>query len=121
MKISPTVAVKFHKFRAKRTTCLHGHNHPSQKEAMWCVKLHQLEQEGKISGLVREPEYELIVDGVLICKHRPDFAYSLVMKIKGDDVLKQCIVEVKGMQTPEWKLKHKLFCALFPSVEYQVM
>lgn len=110
-----------HKYKAIASECLYGHRHPSRKEAMWCLKLHEMAKEGSILFLVREPSYELKVQGVLIAVHKPDFAYYTLDAVAGIQYLKRHIVEVKGVKTPEWKLKHKLFMALNPDINYQVM
>src|SRR5258708_28426062 len=122
-----------HKYNAKRTTCLYGHDHDSKKEAMWCLKLTEMEKEGKISKLVQQPKFELIVHGIHIADHYPDFGYYVFRgEIKDDTVyplgviieeprFRQCIVEVKGdwagSRLPVWKLKHRLFVALYPNIE----
>lgn len=110
---------KEHKYHAKWSKCMYGHNHPSRKEAMWCVKLHELSKERKIACLVWQPKYEIKVNGILICFHVPDFRY-LVLNGPYEYPVEE-IIEVKGVQTPEWKLKHKLFCALYPEIKYEVV
>ncbi len=108
---------KEHKYHALKTNCWYGHKHDSRKEAMWCVKLHELQKEGKIRNLVCEPIYDLRVNETLICKHLPDFDYDL----KVGTEWKPEVLDVKGLQLPEWKLKHKLFCALYPAINYVVV
>lgn len=109
---------KSHKFGAQKTKCLHGHTHDSKKEAMWCVKIHQMKREGKVSFLEVQPEYDLVVNGKLICRHRPDFSY-----INNDPCgrCKPTVVDVKGVKTPDWSIKHKLFCALYSNHDYLVV
>lgn len=121
MKIPAAVKsnlLKRHKYGAKRTTCLHGHNHASQKEAMWCVKLTQLVTERQISCLIQQPSYDLVVNGELICRHKPDFEY---LKLIAPGKFVKEIVEVKGVKLPDWIIKHKLFCALYPHINYVVV
>lgn len=110
---------KKHKYGAVRSMCLYGHDHDSKKEAMWCVKLHELQKEGRIFDLRLQPIYEFTVNGVYICRHIPDFFYQITR-----DSLHPwefVVLEVKGMPTPEWKLKQKLFCALYPQINYVVV
>lgn len=142
VKISSTLAKELikrqnpHKYNAQRTTCLYGHDHDSKKEAMVCVKLTELAKEGKIFLLKRQPVFELMVNGMLVCRHRPDFQYyqwvilghycqeigkEIGKEITNFNGLKLFIVEVKGFKTPDWVLKHKLFCALYPEIEYQIV
>lgn len=109
--------LKGHKYGAVRTTCLHGHNHASKKEAMWCVKLHQLQKEGKIKDLKIQERFSLDVGMSHICDHIVDFYYTIVTcgaSLGG-------VTEVKGMGTPEWKLKKKLFNAIYPHIQYEVV
>lgn len=117
MKILKTVAKKFHKYGAKKTTCIHGHDHASQKEAMWCVKLHQLQKEGKIRSLAVEVNYDIRVKDVVICKHRLDFEYEILK----DGIWVDEVTDVKGMKLPVWRLKHKLFLAVYPHINYVVV
>lgn len=104
---------KKHKYGAKRTTCLHGHDHDSRKESLWCLKLHQELKEKKITHLLLQPVFELKVHNSIICKHYPDFMY---MRGPNPEIL-----EVKGMKTRDWIIKHKLFLALYPTINYVVV
>lgn len=118
-----------HKYHAKRSRCLYGHDHDSKKEAMWCVKLHQLAKDGKILLLSRQPSFELKVNNELIAVHKPDFFYYTMYQAPtigaSVSMMKEHVVEVKGDwsggRLPVWKLKHKLFCALYPNIDYQVV
>ncbi len=113
--LSEVIKAKTHKYGAERTTCLYGHMHDSKKEAMWCVKLEQLVKEGSITGLLREPHYALCVNDIVVCNHYPDFSY-----IKNG---KQEVLDVKGFNngTPEFKIKLKLFRAIYPHIKYEVV
>lgn len=120
VKISQSIAnklIKRHKYGAKKTVCLYGHKHDSQKEAMWCLRLHEEQKEGKIERLRVEPSYEIIVNDVVVCKHLVDFDYYRINN-KGMTLE---VTDVKGMKLPMWRLKYKLFCALYPQIEYKVV
>jgi hypothetical protein len=108
---------KGHKYGAERTTCLYRHVHDSKKEAMWCVKLHQLQKEGKLRNLVCEPIYDLRVNGIVVCTHQPDFDYD---KLTKEGWIAE-VMDVKGIKLPLWKLKHKLFLAVYPAINYVVV
>lgn len=58
----------------------------------------------KVKALVLQPEYELVVNGVLICKYRADFAYD------GEGI--KIVEDVKGFKTTAYRLKKKLMKAL---------
>lgn len=116
---------KKHKYGAIACKCLHGHEHDSHKEAMWCVKLHQEQREGKIRNLLMQTTYDLRVNGVDICKHILDFDYDR-LSMQGltnvtGFVWKPEVVDVKGMKLPVWSLKHKLFMACYPEIKYVVV
>ena len=119
---------KPHKYGAKACECLYKHKHDSQKEAMWCVKLHQEQQEGKIRNLLMQTEYDLRVNGVLVCKHILDFDYERYYPINTNLCADNRIcgwtpevVDVKGMKLPVWSLKHKLFMAIYTGIKYEVV
>jgi hypothetical protein len=57
---------------------------------------------------------ELKVNNQLICKHKADFAV-LTLGNKTE------IHEFKGAKTPAWKLKYKLFKALYPRIKYKII
>lgn len=111
---------KKHKYGAKACQCLYKHHHDSQKEAMWCVKLHQEQREGKIRNLLMQTTYDLRVNGVLVCQHILDFDYERMIK---GQVPVWCpeVVDVKGMKMPVWSLKHKLFCAIYTGIKYVIV
>lgn len=110
---------KAHKYGAKATTCLYGHPHDSRKEAMWCVKLRELEKEGKIYNLIREPMIVLSVNGRIICNHYPDFCYTL--QLTDQKVFCDVKGDWEGGKRPEWVIKKKLCEALYPDFEYHVV
>lgn len=60
---------------------------------------------GEISGLVLQPRYPLKVNDKLICTYVADFEYTTRY---GELVIE----DVKGFETPVFKLKKKLFEAL---------
>ena len=63
---------------------------------------------------MRQVRWPLIVGGVRICAYVADFR---VVNNDGADEL----FETKGYETPEWKIKHKLFRALYPNVKLTVV
>lgn len=77
----------------------------SQKEAKRYGILKMRERAREIEYLVLQPVYELKVGVMLICKYKADFAYTE----KGSIVVE----DVKGMKTPAYKLKAKLFEAIY--------
>jgi hypothetical protein len=67
----------------------------------------------KLKSIEYEKSYDLKVNGVLICRHKPDFTLTY----EGPRIE---IVEYKGFATSDWKLKKKLFEAIYPHIKYNV-
>lgn len=100
-------AVKPHKYGAK-TEVVDGIKFPSKAEAQRYSELRLLEKAGKISHLERQPKIPIYVHGEFICFYIADFHYF-------DKEKKEHITEeVKGFETPIWRLKKKLFHACYP-------
>ncbi len=111
-----TGAEKPHKYgrsdREGRT--YNGVIYDSKREARHAAELDVLMRFGRILKLERQIPYDLCVNKIKICKIVVDFR---VTYHTGRVVLE----EVKGFETPEWKLKRKLFAALYPDLEYEVI
>ena len=100
------------KYGSRKSTCGSGHLHDSRKEAVRCNELHLLLRAGLISGLLVQPEYELIPAGKYkgspserSCKYIADFQYCE----NGLTVVE----DVKGMRTKDYIIKRKLFKHLY--------
>ena len=65
-----------------------------------------------IQSVSRQPRYVLCVNAQEVCEYRADFAYF--------ENGKQVIEDFKGVLTPEFRLKRKLFNALYPNLELRV-
>lgn len=107
------------KYRAKPTTCIHGHRHASKREAARCVELHIMQQAGQIMLLKVEPKFTFHIDGKPlkmgnghIAQYRPDFTYI--------ENRKQIAEDVKGMIVRDFPLRAALFRACFPDIELRV-
>lgn len=61
---------------------------------------------GEITGFDRQVPFPLIVNGHLVCHYKADF---VLYKPDGS----QEIIDVKGVQTPEFRLKRKLLKACY--------
>lgn len=104
----------YSKFRAQKTKVDNITFH-SKKEAEDYKKLKILLQSGEIKYLELQPKFELRVNGDLICRYIADFRYERT----GSD--KVVVRDTKGMKTPEFRIKEKLFRALYPDIEYEVI
>jgi hypothetical protein len=107
------------KYRAKKTACTHGHLHDSRRESVRCNELHLLQMGREIEGLIMQPKFEFVINGVPIkmdnghtAKYTPDFSYSERGKLVAEDV--------KGFIVRDFPLRAALFQALFPDWELRV-
>ena len=88
----------------------------SKAEARRYNELKILEASGEIAALEVQPRLKCEVKGVQVCEYRADFAYWT----RGDN--KQRVFEdVKGFETPVFKLKRKLVEALYPGIRLDVI
>lgn len=87
-----------------------GHKFDSQAEGKRYRELLLMEKAGEITGIKHHPKFPIIVNGVNICTYIADFEYW----VKFMDVSKHpelIIEDVKGIQTPIFRLKQKLMVA----------
>lgn len=97
-----------HKFHAKPTT-VNGTRYDSKREAEYAAHLALLKQAGKILGWIEQVPIKL--PGT---KYVVDFA---VFDADGE----VRFVEVKGMETPQWKAKMRAVAELYPWLEIEVV
>jgi len=102
------------KFNNISCTCGQGHLHDSRGEAAYCDQLDMLKKAGEIKDYTTQKSFELKVNGVTICQHIPDF-----FVIENDG--RETVHEYKGLATAVWRLKKKLFEAVFPEIQYYVV
>jgi hypothetical protein len=96
------------KYRAVRTE-VEGHVFASKREAFRYQELRILERSGYITELTLQQKFPLVVNGVKVCTYIADFCYL--------DMQGRAIVEdSKGMKTPVYRLKNKLFHVLYPNL-----
>lgn len=90
-------------------TVLDGITFDSLKESRRYKELKLLEKSGRISGLELQPSFRLHVNNCLICTYKADFRYVTdTPHVRGLVVVE----DVKGMQTPVYRLKKKLMLAV---------
>ena len=94
---------KPNKYRNKPET-VDGHRFPSQREAKRYGELKLLERAGVISKLRLQPKFDLVVNGVHICRYFGDFGYH---EGPGQEIIE----DSKGYPTPEYKIKKALMLA----------
>ncbi len=89
-----------------------GRRFASKAEARRYLQLKQLATKGKIAGLVCQPRYPLD-DGKGAPVYIGDFRYSIGERIIVEDV--------KGVETPIFKLKAWFFRKRYPNIELRVL
>lgn len=102
------------KYKAKKYNCKQGHIHDSRDEGNYCNELALLKKAGEILDYNIQIKFDLVVNGFLICKHIVDF----VVITKEN---KKEVHEYKGYATRGWRIKQKLFIALYPEIKYIVV
>jgi hypothetical protein len=105
---------KAHKYGARRTKCVSGHNHPSMLESDYCDKLTFLLGSGEIKAFEYGKRFELYVNGKFVGGHKPDFLVTLNNNVKE-------VHETKGVVTADFSLRKNLFEALYPNIKYIVI
>lgn len=83
----------------------------SQAEYKRWKELQLLERAGEITGLLRQERFNLIVNGLPICTYVCDFYYVETGKRPLSVAGTVTVEDVKGVHTPEFKIKRKLMKA----------
>lgn len=83
----------------------------SAKEARRYGELKLLERAGEIAELELQPRFPLKVSGMLVTTYVGDFSYHPTFR--GAIMAQRIVEDSKGYRTPEYKLKAKLFRALY--------
>lgn len=91
-----------------------GHTYHSKKEAAYAEELDLRVMAKELSHWERQVPIELRVNDHKICTYTIDF---VEYDINGHEMY----TEIKGFETPEWRLKWKLFEALHPEMDKQVI
>lgn len=90
--------------KIKKIETIHG-VFDSAAEARRYAELVLLEKAGTISGLLRQVEFDLVVNGELIGRYTPDFVYKM-----NDEMVAE---EYKGRWSEASRLRARLFMALY--------
>jgi hypothetical protein len=87
----------------------------SKKELKCAIWLESLKQKKEIKSYLREKPYLIFVNNIKICKIVPDFTVCMY-----DDSIKVIEIKSKPTMTSTWKIKMKLFKAIYSHIEYLV-
>lgn len=101
------------KYGNRSTKCAASHYHASILEATECTNLYLLAKAKEIRSYEIQKPYDFYVNGIKICRHYVDF---FVVPNTGRDY----VIETKGMETDIWRIKERLFRALYPYIEYRI-
>ena len=104
---------KLSKYGARKKE-YNGVVYASAFEAKYAAQLDWRKRAGDIKDWQRQITFNLVVNKTLICKYIIDFVI-----INNDDSKEY--IETKGFETRDWKIKRKLFKALFPQLNYKVV
>ncbi len=83
----------------------------SKAEAARYSELKFLESNGEIKELLLQPRFSMVVAGKKICDYIADFQY---LEESSSGGVTMVIEDVKGVETEVFKIKKKLFEALYP-------
>lgn len=107
------------KFR-NREKILDGIRFKSGTEARVYVTLKWWEKAGEITDLVLQPRFllqEKFRDSEGVARRRIEYVADFQYRDRAGRLV---VVEVKGCETPVWKMKEKLFRAKFPNLRLEV-
>jgi len=96
------------KYKAIKTV-VDGIKFDSKSESIRYGELKLLEKAEKICRLRLQPEFELIVNDILICKYRGDFQYNDLEKLGAPLIIE----DRKGFKTRDYVIKKKLMKAIY--------
>lgn len=90
-----------------RKTVLDGITFDSQAEAKYYAELKQREKAGEVFEVELQPRFALTVNGHLISTYRADFRFFDAL------VKRNRVIDVKGFDTRDGKLRRKLVRAVY--------
>lgn len=98
------ITINNQKYHAKRTISSDGKVFASKREANRYEELLLLQKAGEISDLKCQVPFEMVINGIKVCKYIADFTYQY----KGQYMVE----DAKGYRTDVYKLKKKLMWAV---------
>lgn len=99
---------------SNKTTYYNNVWYQSIKEADYAQELDLRIKAKDLKEWKRQVPIDMVVNGMKICTYKIDF-----VEIDHND--NEVWTEVKGFETPEWRLKWKLFEALYPERDKKVI
>ncbi len=100
---------RYNKYKAEKQT-FNGRSYHSKMEANYAANLEWKKKAGEIAEIIPQYKLDLRVNGLHITNYFIDF------KVTYSDGRVE-LIEVKGFETPEWKIKFKLTEAIIDEIE----
>jgi hypothetical protein len=97
------------KYGNRKVTTPDGLKFDSQREHGEWVKLEALARKGAIQELQRQVPFDLVVNGIKVCRYVADFQW---IEIGPDGRKWRVVADSKGMRTRDYILKAKLMKAI---------
>ena len=91
-------------------TIYNGVRYASKRESQYAMQLDALKKArgaDRVKTWIGQPRFPMVVNGVKICTYVADF----LVKYADGRVI---VVDVKGVETSVFRLKQKLYAALYP-------
>jgi hypothetical protein len=110
-------ARRSNKYGAKRAE-YRGVVYASKAEARHAAFLDLRVKAGEVVSWRPQVRFPLVVNGTRVGAYVADFVVRIA---EGDFCKLEVIEEVKGYETPVWKLKRKLMAALYPELHIRVV
>lgn len=107
------------KYRAKKTTCSHGHTHASMKEAVRCNDLHLLQRAGHIAGLQQQPKFAFSIEGRQV-KMANGHVAGITCDFSYVENGRKVVEEVKGFVVRDFPLRWAIAQALHPEIVWRL-
>lgn len=107
------------KYRNKRTRA-GGIIFDSKREAMYYLKLLAAQQKGSIKEIELQPKFLLQRKFTKNGINFPAITYKADFKVTYADGSVE-IIDIKGMSTPVFKLKHKMFEFVYPDLSLKIV
>ena len=100
---------RYNKYKAEKQT-FGGRSYHSKKEADYAANLEWRKKAGEVKEIIPQYKIDLRVNGLHIANYYIDFKVTLT-----DGSIE--LIEVKGFETPEWRIKWRLTEALLDEIE----
>lgn len=100
---------RYNKYKAERQK-FGGRTYDSKKEAAYAIQLAWLQKAGEIHEIIPQYKIDLRVNDKHITNYYIDFKVTYA-----DGRIE--LIEVKGFETPEWRIKWRLTEALLDEIE----